>query len=1218
MRLLGKASLTINVKRSNGQAVADADVTIEQLDFPKRTDSGRAIGGTITFQGLSEGQFVVKAVDRNGFTNGGRKAVRIEQDAQVVNLDVFLFDATGTIAGQVTRDDAQQGTATVPNAEVVLTNASGPVAFAVTDAQGQFSVDLVPTGAVTIEAFDPVSAGRGRGTVTVLGSAQPATITVRLEALGVIRGTLLQSGVLTPLPGWTVELRQVTPAGRSLPLQVTQTGVDGGFTFPGASVGTFSLHAKHRTVSAVAQASGQLARGGELVEVPLVATIDRRLTGRVTGHVVTGGGAAAANAQVEICPSGEACRSTVADAAGRFEQGDLPLGRFFVRAAEQVTGNPSAGSAGGTLLFEGDVADVTVALLGLSTVEGTVLQVVNGAQQLAANASVQLAGQPGSGCAGACVQSTDAQGRFRFTNVPARSFTVTASNQAGQRGSVGDLLTPGESKSGLQIVLAAAVSVSGRVLDSGGIPAAGVVAEFIRGNARLFVETGADGRFEFSAIQPGAFTLALADPVGPGLARRAGTVVDVPLQLGDIVLDAAAPAVVDASPANGALGVSETPEIRVRFSEAVNASTVNANHVTLVGPGGPVTGLVDLVESNAVARFRLLPGVSLQDQARYTVRVTGVTDLVGRTMANDFVATFTTLDLTPPSITDATPTASATGVAITSTIRVRYSEVIDPAKFAGPAIAVTGPSGAIAGRIDVILGNSTVVFSPQFPLLENATYQVQVLPATDLTGRQQASGLTFSFSTTDRTPPAITSLVPSSPTVIENTSVQVVATASVTDVAFVDFFVNGTLAFTARSTPFAMALQASPAFGGPRCQAGDRRPGHRHLGQPRRRAGEGPRGRPRRPVADAAYRRAAGRRGLGRQRRARGRAGARDRRRGRHADRLPGAPHRGAGRTGDPRRADADVRGRASTARSASPSPCRVNAAPGSLLAIEVNARDTSGRTQSAPVAQVRVLDAVGPDRADHRAVLRPARAARPGGDGRRLGQRPRWRGPHRLLDHGRGGAQRAARRRAPTDARGHVVPVHGAGQRAVDRPRDPERLRARRFGQPHRRVAGDLAPRRQRRADGDVAHRHRYARPGARRPGHDRGRGRATTSASSQVTLSGAGAFGFSDSRTFTSATATASANFDVAVPAGTAIPGATLTLTARATDASGNTSAPALLTLTARVVGNLTLPESLLLRAGESRAIDVDARRPGPGRRRHRHAVEQCEPPLPPSRRA
>ena len=145
---------------------------------------------------------------------------------------------------------------------------------------------------------------------------------------------------------------------------------------------------------------------------------------------------------------------------------------------------------------------------------------------------------------------------------------------------------------------------------AGGVPAAGVVAEFIRGNARLFVETGADGRFEFPAIQPGAFTIAFSDPVGPGLARRGGTVIAVPLDLGDLVLDAAAPTVVETTPADGALGAVQTPEIRARFSEPVDGSTVNAARVTLAGPAGAVTGLVDLVEGNAVARFRLLPGTA--------------------------------------------------------------------------------------------------------------------------------------------------------------------------------------------------------------------------------------------------------------------------------------------------------------------------------------------------------------------------------------------------------------------------------------------------------------------------------------------------------------------------------------------------------------------------------------------------------------------------------
>ncbi|HEY5514616.1 MAG TPA: Ig-like domain-containing protein, partial [Pengzhenrongella sp.] len=547
-----------------------------------------------------------------------------------------------------------------------------------------------------------------------------------------------------------------------------------------------------------------------------MATIDRRITGTVAGVVVTGSGAPIANAQVDICPSGEACKSTVADAQGAFRQDDLLLGRFYVRAQAQVTGNPTNGTAGGTLLFEGDVAEVTISLLGLSTIEGTVFETVNGVRQPARNATVQLSGQPGSGCTGwVCTQGTDINGSFRFLNVPARSFTVTAFNLAGQRGSVGDVINPGSTRTGLEIDLAAAFEVRGRVLASNGDVAAGVVAELTKGAAHLFAETGPDGTFAFSAIQSGAFSIFFQDPVGPGLARKAATVIGAAVDLGDILLDAAPPSVVDSTPADGALGVSRSSDLRVRFSEAVSAATVNDATVTLAGPDGKVTGLIDLVEGDTVVRFQLLPGTQLRDQARYALRVSGVKDLVGRSMQGDFVGAFSTVDITPPSVVETTPAASASGAAVVTTIRVRYGEIIDPSKFVGPAIALTGPQGAVAGRIDAILGNTVMVFTPQYPLAEDTQYQVQVARASDQVGNVQTSDLHFVFSTTDRTPPVVTSLLPSSPTVVENAVVVVVATVATTDVAFVDFFVNGTFVYTNRTAPFAMSLLATPAYGGP-------------------------------------------------------------------------------------------------------------------------------------------------------------------------------------------------------------------------------------------------------------------------------------------------------------------------------------------------------------------------------------------------------------------
>lgn len=820
LRLLSRSDVTVRVFRSDGfTPVANASVELQQIDYPKARRTGIALDGTVQFAGgdaLSEGQFAIVATGPGGFA--GRATGRVTADGTAVTVDVFIADNTGTVVGQVFKEDANAGLVNVANAEVVLSNNSGPIAITVSDASGQFSIPLVPTGPFTIEAFDPTTAARGRANGTVFGGAEPAAVSVRLEPLGSIRGTVVQSGVRTPLKGWTVTLSQVTPAGRSLPQQMAQTGVDGSFTFPGSSVGTFSLRATHRDTVGQGSASGTITIGGQLVDVPIVVNIVRRVTGRVTGFVALPGGLPAANAQVEVCGAGDPCRATTAGGDGRFFLNEVPLGRFTVRASAQVSGNPSVGTTGGTVLFDGDTADVTVTLLGLSVIQGTVYELVNNVRQPAANASVRLYGQPGSGCPGVCQRSTDSNGNFQFINVPAHTFTVSATGFNNQQGSVGGSLIPGETKSGLEIVLAPAVSLTGRVLDGEGTPAGGVVAELTVSGTVLFAETDATGVFAFESVKAGAYTLKLQDPIGGGIARRVGTIVVVSgaIDLGDIALDEAAPMVVSSVPELGAVGVSRTPEIRVTFSERVAAATVNAATLTLIGPNGAVGGQIDMLENDTVGRFRLLPGVQLQDQARYTIKVIGVTDLAGRVMAGDFTASFMTVDVTPPTILETTPLANASGTTIDTTIRVKYSEIIDTSRFAGPAITLTGPGGAIAGRLDYAFSNTLAIFTPDRPLDEDTVYTVRIARATDLTGQQQGSDTQFQFSTTDRTPPVVTALVASNNgQVIENSTATVTATVSPSDVAVVDFYINDVFAFADRAVPFALTLQAAPQFGAP-------------------------------------------------------------------------------------------------------------------------------------------------------------------------------------------------------------------------------------------------------------------------------------------------------------------------------------------------------------------------------------------------------------------
>ena len=449
-RLLGRARVVINVRSSNGTTpIAGARVDLTQVDYPKATRTGVAnANGQVVFEGgdaLSEGLFVVTATDASGFV--GRASGTVVTDGAPVTVNVFLFDATGTVTGQVLREDATAAFVPVPNAEVLINTSTGAIAYAVTNAQGQFEVSLVPTGPITVEAFDPVTAGRGRLTAIVSNNL-PTTFSVRLESLGVIRGTLVQSGSLAPLKGWTVRLNQVTPSGRHLPQQLAQTGVDGTFSFPGASVGYFYLYASQRDFVATATVDGNLTRGGQLVDVPMIANIVRRVTGTVTGVVVGPTGSPIANAQVSVCATGEACRPTTAGTDGRFAQADIALGRFYVSATAQVLGNPSVGTTGGTVLFEGDEADVTITLLGLSTIEGTVYELVGSTRVPAANATVRLTGQPRSGCGGSCTQGTAPNGTFRFINVPARTFTISATGLSGQQGSVGDVLNSGEHEDG--------------------------------------------------------------------------------------------------------------------------------------------------------------------------------------------------------------------------------------------------------------------------------------------------------------------------------------------------------------------------------------------------------------------------------------------------------------------------------------------------------------------------------------------------------------------------------------------------------------------------------------------------------------------------------------------------------------------------------------------------------------------------------------------------
>ena len=584
-----------------------------------------------------------------------------------------------------------------------------------------------------------------------------------------------------------------------------------------------------------------------MVELPLVIDIPRTQYGVIEGTVFNPDGSRAPFAQV-VLGGGPTAPTTTAAADGTFGFSNVALGRFYLRATPQVGATQEA-STSGELVFENDIARVSLILGGTATVTGTVVQ-ADGITP-APFADVFLSGQPFAGCEsaqpiscsagpngqpsakclaraarGGCLNAADATGRFTFSRISARTFSVVAEAADGRLGQVGGPLNPNQTLD-LRVVLSASSRVVGRVLSSTGAPVALAVAEFsvtplaLGQPSTIYAQTAADGTFVFESIRTGGpFALSITDPLGDGIALRNVTSTGTDIDLGDIVLDEGAPSVLTTTPAPASVGVPLGSTFRITLSEPVDLATVTAANILLSGPTGTLTSVLTLESGDASVLLR--PLSPLLESTRYTLQVRNLKDRFGKAMTMPFATTFTAIDLTAPTIVSLSPSAAASGVPVTSAIRVQFSEPVDPARFVGAPIVVTRGAETLTGRTDYLFGNTVIVFTPAFPLFDDTPYALRVAAASDAAGNAQAAPLQTTFSTTDRTAPQITAVTPANGgRVIEGTTIDVTATtATAFDVAFVDFYVNGVLTFTDRNAPFVLPFLAAPSIGGPGAQVG--------------------------------------------------------------------------------------------------------------------------------------------------------------------------------------------------------------------------------------------------------------------------------------------------------------------------------------------------------------------------------------------------------------
>ncbi len=821
IRLLGLSAVTIKVRGSDSTTpIPGARVEVQQLGFPAKFIMSLAdASGTLVLDGrdaFSEGELVITATDlRPGFGFTGRASGRVSRDGENVTITVYLFNQSGTVFGTVFGSD---GLTPVPNAEVVISNEQGALAFAVTDASGGYRQDFIPLGDFRVDVFEAATARMGFASGRIDLDRQEVPVDIVQLGRGLVTGTALEVGSLQPITNAEVTLQQTTLGGRALPLLQTNSDVDGTFSFPGTSVGAFRLTVVKTAFlpgdpTGFASSSASLAREGQRVDVPVLVQLRRPAFGRVEGQVFNADGSPGANVRVDLLGAGATTPSgAVAGPNGSFAIERVPVGRFSVNARSQV--NASAASQFGELLFDGDLTRLTLTLTAVSQVSGSVV-FANG--QAAPNVEVTLSGQPSSGCGTlSCTAFTSGAGTFAFVDVPARSYTITARDPvSGLRGAAAGELTGGSSAN-VRVVLEPTGRVSGRVRFGNGQAAAGVTVDLVRGGpaaARFFTVTDASGAFAYAAVPIGSYTLGLEDPLGPGVATRLVQVTG-DVALGDVTLDDAPPAIASVIPAASSTGVARNTVVRVVFTEPIDAATATQANISLIGPASTVLGTLQLSDNDTTVTFT--PLAQLAADTPYALSIRNVRDRIGKTIV-PVTASFRTVDITPPGVASLSPVAGGSGVPVASVIRVTFTEPIDVSRFQGTPVVVRKGGSVVAGRIDYLFGNTGIAFTPALPLDQDSQYEVRTLPAADLAGNVQPEGLSYSFTTTDRTPPTIVALVPDGAgTVIENADARVVAQLDAgDDVSVVDFYINDQPAAAARTRPFALTFRATPALGAP-------------------------------------------------------------------------------------------------------------------------------------------------------------------------------------------------------------------------------------------------------------------------------------------------------------------------------------------------------------------------------------------------------------------
>ena len=236
------------------------------------------------------------------------------------------------------------------------------------------------------------------------------------------------------------------------------------------------------------------------------------------------------------------------------------------------------------------------------------------------------------------------------------------------------------------------------------------------------------------------------------------------------------PTLSSSTPADNATGVSVTANIVLNFSENVDAESGN---ITIKKTSDDSTiETIDVtgakVSGSGGTQITVNPSTTLDGETEYYVLIdaTAFDDAQGGSyigISSTTALSFTTADVTNPTLTSSTPADNATGIAINSNIILNFSETVTVAN--GNITIKKSSDDSTVEQIDITSGqvtgsNSTqLTVNPSSDLAEGTEFYIQIDSTAVVDASSNAyAGIndttTLSFTTSDTTNPTLSSSSP--------------------------------------------------------------------------------------------------------------------------------------------------------------------------------------------------------------------------------------------------------------------------------------------------------------------------------------------------------------------------------------------------------------------------------------------------------------------------